>query len=343
MKFINEFRKRAKLGFAVMIAAAALLSAVAFWQALQLGHGLIDISRRLYPAQVQTNRILSAATTLSGGGKFLAQPSTAIEDALKRYAEINRLSRSVASYLDEPLAVQRLEEIRELAVAGMNYCNSRLLSPGTVKRRDAASRLAAEERLVDLAGQASAVVARLLDEEMTVSEARVVNFRWIATLLLLVVGGGLLVGLVDYLLSAARRDRDYERLLSVSITDEETGLYNRDYFERRFLEYINLARRKKVGTSAVLVPMKDLRELKERGAKLTNLIRDYDLCARFDKKLLVLLLHEVKAHQLKAALRRMDLRDCGEGEERCAAALFPRDGEKVDELLKAAKRKLTGK
>ncbi len=340
--------RRLKGGFAFLIIVSVTLAGVAFFQAMVLGEKLNRISSRFYPALIDSNRLLMEVITVSGASNFSPANmssftgSFAMQEAVERYAGLRHLAENIKGHLRDGALDDKLADVQRLATSSMDRFGKLPRLRGDKKKDALAEQSWDGQMLMETATEVNGIIRQQTDWNMAEAKRAADRFRWLGIALLLVVGGGLSLGLLDYGLLVARRSRDYEQLLQASVSDVETGLYSRHYFERRLLEYINWARRKKTGAAVVLIPAAST-EIVRLGGELQTAIRDYDLCARFDRENIALILNDLATSQTDLALRRLGLSAgsvVAPGRRRCAMAVYPGDGEKVDELLRLAQERL---
>ncbi len=346
--FLKSPERRFKGGLAFLIVVSVALAMAAFLQAMVLGEKLSQISRRHYPALMDSNRLLMEVVVVSGASNFSPASmssltgSFAMQEAVERYAELRRLAENIKAYLKDDELKGKLDEMQRLAARSMDRFTSLPRLKGNKKKDALAEQSWDGQMLNELATEVNDAIRGKTDKSMQEAQQATDRFRWLGIGLLVMVAGGLSLGLLDYGFLVARRRQDYEQLLHASISDVETGLYNREYFERRLLEFINWARRKKTNTAVVLIPVSST-EVAKLGEELQRTVRDYDLCARFDRDTIALILNDLETGQTDRALSRLGLSAgsvVAPGERRCAMAGFPGDGEKVDDLLRIAQARL---
>jgi GGDEF domain-containing protein len=320
----------------------------AFMQAMILGEQLGRISGRLYPALMKSNRLLMEVITVSGASNFSPANmssltgSFAMQEAMERYADLRGLAEEVKGFMQDEELSTKLDEIQKLSTSSMDRFGKLPGMRGAKKKDTLAEQSWDGQMLMEVTSEVNTVIREETDRAMAEAQHDTERFRWLGIALLVMVGGGLSLGLLDYGLLAARRTKDYDELLQASVSDPETGLFKRSYYEQRLLEYINWARRKKVGAAVVLIPAAST-EIVRLGQDLHATIRDYDLCARFDRENIALILNDLEKGQSDLALKRLGLSAgsvIAPGRRRCVLALFPEDGEKVDELLRVAQERL---
>ena len=341
-----ERRFKSVLGFLIFVSVGLALAA--FLQAMVLGERLGEISRRHYPALIESNRLLMEVVMVSGASNFSPASlssitgSFAMQEAVERYAGLRGSAEDIKAYVQGTDLKDKLDEIQRLSARSMDRFGKLSRLKGEKKKTALEEQSWDGQMLQEVAAEVNAAIRGNTDESMEQARQATDRFRWLGIALLVVVGGGLSLGLLDYGFLVARRRQDYEQLLHASISDVETGLYNREYFERRLLEYINWARRKKTQAAVVIIPVTST-EVVKVGEELQSTIRDYDLCARFDRDNLVLILNDLETGQTDRALSRLGLSAgsvIAPGKRRCALAGFPGDGEKVEDLLRVAQKRL---
>ncbi len=104
--------------------------------------------------------------------------------------------------------------------------------------------------------------------------------------------------------------RQYEAILSKNQTDEATGLFNQNYFQRQFQVEFKRAQRYQHELSLILISIKGIKIephstdssyfLKNVGEILINNLRSSDICVLYDRDLFALLLPETPWHAVRS-------------------------------------------
>jgi diguanylate cyclase (GGDEF)-like protein len=147
-----------------------------------------------------------------------------------------------------------------------------------------------------------------------------------------------------------------EQLRSQSIRDVLTGLYNRRFLEESAERELHLARRRKVPLAVIMLDVDHFKRfndahghesgdevLRAVGALIRRTVRASDICCRYGGEEFTVLMPEAdaaiamaRAERLRNAARELRLGALPAVTLSLGVAIFPRNGETWEELLRAA-------
>jgi len=128
------------------------------------------------------------------------------------------------------------------------------------------------------------------------------------------IGGGMFLGVIIYGYISKRQMERIDEIMSMSMIDEVTRIYNRRYFEERLLESVNRVFRFKKPLAVLFIKIefpKNLPKetypiiLKESAERLVKNTRLYDVSARFSEDVLSSIIQEVDEKEANIVMNRL--------------------------------------
>lgn len=150
----------------------------------------------------------------------------------------------------------------------------------------------------------------LIQDTVRVANAAVI----ISLIIAIFVGGGMFLGTVIYMYVTRKQMEKIDEVMSLSMVDEITRLYNRHYFEERMLESINRVQRFKKPMAVLFIKIEipagfneGARNLifKEIAGRLTKGTRAYDVNARFTEDIFASIIQEVEMKETGIVIKRL--------------------------------------
>ena len=162
-------------------------------------------------------------------------------------------------------------------------------------------------------------VERTLRNTTEVANRLIVTSFFIA----LLIGGGLFISMLIYIYASNKQAEKFNEIIKRSMIDDNTGLYNRQYFEQRMMESLNRVQRFGKSLAAVYVRIEIPKHadevahpsiMKEAGLRLMKSTRAYDVNARYSEDTFCSIIHEVTeketrivADRLKSAFEKKEI------------------------------------
>lgn len=144
---------------------------------------------------------------------------------------------------------------------------------------------------------------------------RIANTSVVISLFIAIfIGGGMFLGMIVYLYLSRKQMEKIDQVMSMSMVDETTRIYNKHYFEERLMESLNRVQRFKKPLAVLFIKLeipvnieKDAYPviLREVAVRLEKSTRAYDINARFSERVFASIVQEVEEKETNIVVTRL--------------------------------------
>jgi len=317
-----------------LIIVSLLISVAGFVSSLVMNNGISRMQEELVTVDRMKNDILTYVTleriefsdyiTAGSGGK---------NGMGEKLEEAARTCVKAADIIRSKEVIVKLQSIKEMLNKDIRLTEKLTASSGAEYTSIVTAKLSMEKEIFMEIVKVSSTIRIAVDRQLIEISFTAKLFYLLMLSVFILVTGGAALAAAKYF---GKEKPELEFLIGRAVVDRETELYNSKYFEERLFELTEKAARFKDAVAVALIsPDTSGISLKETGEAVKKQLRTYDLLARYNNSVAVIL-YKVTRKNADKVLKRLITTEALSG-AKYKLVVFPKDSAKLEGLIKKLK------